>query len=216
MNVNTAEIFAIIEAPINDMLRKVVDGKTESCQIELGCYKLKRIPCPIGHPCNWLIIDGTENSAIIGMSEGAWREQGGVTLHEFNPLNKRLLPVQSPLKVQDPDFAAVKLLVYLALEDGNPRTVPEILKKISEMCEDRIEVSERSVRSLLPGKFSLCETLEEAQTAYFDIGTIKMPNPGSHGPRYRYLLANNGRKVLAKAKQNWPKLCQELEKLLKE
>lgn len=56
----------------------LLDGSTTDgrADVEAGRYELERIPCPYGHPCDWLVIKGTK----IGMAEGAWRQWQNGTL----------------------------------------------------------------------------------------------------------------------------------------
>lgn len=56
----------------------LLDGSTaDGCvDIEAGRYEIERVPCPYGHPCDWLVIKGTK----IGMAEGAWRQWQNGTL----------------------------------------------------------------------------------------------------------------------------------------
>lgn len=62
---------------------EAIDGSKEGADaktvIPAGTHEVERVPCPLGYPCNWLVLKGT----LIGASEGSWRQWDHTTNDDF-------------------------------------------------------------------------------------------------------------------------------------
>lgn len=61
MFATTKRIWELIDAS---------SGKPVAYKLPAGRHELERVPCPLGHNCNWLVLKGTK----IGMSENFWKD----------------------------------------------------------------------------------------------------------------------------------------------
>lgn len=55
------------------------DDPAFKVDIPAGRYEVERVPCPLGHNCNWLVLLGTKT----GATEGSFRQWVGIRWGQF-------------------------------------------------------------------------------------------------------------------------------------
>ena len=63
-----------------DAIDATADPKTgeigrQLTTIDAGSHEVEKIPCPLGHKCDWLVLKGTK----IGASVGSWTQWSDYT-----------------------------------------------------------------------------------------------------------------------------------------